>query len=158
MVSAFFAATIVHRNHFFCLYQKDEFSDCIVKFRQASNRCKWVLEAAKLAYANETKGSITSQKLGSCDFLRIANSVLNKGKSAIPPLFNGPEVLPSASIKVKLFDENVSKSSNLDGSGISLSVFPSKTNLKLRNFSVTSKTVKKVIMNLDLSMVLIVFK
>ena len=40
---------------------------------------------------------ITSQKLGSRDFWQIAKSVLNKGKSAIPPLFNGPEVLPSAS-------------------------------------------------------------
>ena len=28
---------------------------------------------------------------------RLLNSVLNKGKSAIPPLLNGPEVLASAS-------------------------------------------------------------
>ena len=55
-----------------------------VKFRQASNHCKRVLEAAKLGYATKTKESITSQKLGSEDFLSIANSVLNKGKSAIP--------------------------------------------------------------------------
>ena len=41
--------------------------------------------------------------------------------------------------------------SYLDGSGVSLPVFPSKTNLKLHNISVTSKMVKKVIMNLDLS-------
>ena len=39
-----------------------------VKFRQANNRCKRVLEAAKLAYANKTKESITSKKLGSRDF------------------------------------------------------------------------------------------
>ena len=38
------------------------------KFRQASNRCKRVLESAKLAYANKTKDSITSQKLDSWDF------------------------------------------------------------------------------------------
>ena len=94
--------------------------------------------------------SITSQKLGSCDFWRIANSVLNKGKSAIPPLFNGPEVLSSASDKAKLFAENFSKNSNLDDSGISLLVFPSRTNLKLHNISITPKMVKKVIMNLDL--------
>ena len=78
---------------FFRLYQKDESPDSKVKFRQASNHCKRVLEAAKLAYANKTKGSITSQKLGSHDFLQIANSVLNKGESAIPPLFTRPEVL-----------------------------------------------------------------
>ena len=50
-----------------------------------------------------------------------------------------------------MFAENFSKKSNLDDSGISLPVFPSKTNLKLHNISVTPKMVKKVIMNLDLS-------
>ena len=58
--------------------------------------------------------SITSQKLGSRDFWRIANSVLNKGKSAIHPLFNGLELLSSASDKAKLFAENFSKNSDLD--------------------------------------------
>ena len=118
---------------------------------QASNHCKRVLEAAKLAHANKTKESITSQKLGCLDFWQIANSVLNKGKSAIPPQFNGPEVLSSASDNAKLFAENFSKNSNLDGSGISLPVSPSRTNLKLHNISVTPKMVKKVIKNLDLS-------
>ena len=95
--------------------------------------------------------SITSQKLGSRDFWRIANSVLSKVKSAIPSLFNGPGVLSSASDKAKLFAENFSKNSNLDDSGISLPVFPSRTNLKLHIISVTPKMVKKVITNLDLS-------
>ena len=67
--------------------------------------------------------SITSQKFGSQDFCGIANSVLNKGKSAIPALFNELEVLSSASDKAKLFAENFSKNSNLDDSGISLPVF-----------------------------------
>ena len=97
--SAACAAAIVHRNHFFRLYQQNKSSESKVKFRQASNCCKRVLETAKLAYATKTKESITSQKLGSRDFWQIANSVLNKGKSAIPPLFNGPEVLSSASDK-----------------------------------------------------------
>ena len=122
-----------------------------LKFRQASNHWKRVLEAAKLADFNKTKEFITSQKLGSWDFWQIANSVLNKGKSAIPPLFNDPEVLLSASDKVKLFAENFSENSSLDDSGISLPVFPSRTNLKLHNISVTPKMVKKVITNLDMS-------
>ena len=64
------------------------------------------------------------QKLGCHDFWRIANSsVLNKGKSPIPSLFNGPEVLSSASDKAKLFAENFSMNSNLDDSGFSLPVF-----------------------------------
>ena len=92
---------------------------------------------AKLAYANKTKQSITSHKLGSRNFWRIADSVLNKGKSAIPPLFNDVEVLSSASDKAKLFAENSSKNSNLDDSGIFLPVLPSRTNLKLHNIYVT---------------------
>ena len=135
----------------FCLYQKDKSSTSKVKFRQASNCCKRVLEAAKLAYTNKTKESITFQKLGSHDFRQISNSVHSKGKSAIPPLFSSPEVLFSASDKAKLFVENFSVSSNLDESGISLPVFPSRTNLKMHNISVTPKMVRKVIMNLDLS-------
>ena len=74
--SAACAAAVVQRKHFFCLYQKDKSSHSKVKFRQASNCCKRVLEAA--------------------------NIVLNKGKSAIPPLFSSPEVLSSTSDKVKL--------------------------------------------------------
>ena len=84
--SAACAAVIVHRNHFFRLYQKDKSSEFKAKSRQASNRCKRVLEVAKLAYTNKTKESMTSQKPGSQDFWRIVNSVLNKSKSAIPPM------------------------------------------------------------------------
>ena len=62
------AAAIVHRNHFFCLYQQNKSSESKVKFKQASNHCKTVLEAAKVAYATKIKGSITSQILGSQDF------------------------------------------------------------------------------------------
>ena len=89
-------------------HRKCKSSESKVKFRQASNRSKRVLEPAKLTYANKTKDSITSQKLGTRDFWRIANSVLKKGKTAIPPLFNEPEVLSSASDKAKLLAENFS--------------------------------------------------
>ena len=44
-----------------------------------------------------------------------------------------------------------SKNSNIDESSISLPVFPSRTNSKLHDISVTPKIVKKVIMNLDFS-------
>ena len=135
--SAVCAAVIVHRNHFFRLHQQDKSFESKVKFRQASNRCERVIEAAKLAYANKTKESITSQKLGFWDFWQIAKSVLNKGKSVIPPLFNSLEVLSSSSSTAKLFAETFSKSSNLEDSGISLPALPSRTNLKLHSISVT---------------------
>ena len=150
-ISAACAAAILHRNNFYRLYQREKSSDSKVKFKQASNRCKRVLEAAKLAYANKTKESITSQKLGSRDFWRILNSVLNKGKSAIAPSFNGAEVLPFACDKAKLFAEKFSVNSNLHDSGISLHAFLSRSNLKLHNISLTPKMVRKVVMNLDLS-------
>ena len=65
MVFSSCAAAIVHRSHFFCLHQKSKSSESKIKFRQGSNCCKRDLEAAKLAYANKTKDSITSNKLGS---------------------------------------------------------------------------------------------
>ena len=132
------------------MYQKKRSSAFKVRFIHGSNHCKKVTEAAKHAYG-KTKKSITSQKLDSWDFWQIPSSVLNKGKSAIPPLFNDPDVLSSASDQVNLFPENFSKNSNLDDSGISLPVFPARTNLKLHNISLTPKMVKKIITNLHLS-------
>ena len=46
--SAVCAAAIAHRNHFLHFYQKDKSSAWKVNFRQASNHCRRVLEAAKL--------------------------------------------------------------------------------------------------------------
>ena len=60
-------------------------------------------------------------------------------------------MLSSAPVKANLFAKDFSKNSNLDDSDISLPVFPSRTNLKLHNTSVTPKMIKKVITNLDLS-------
>ena len=97
------------------------------------------------------KESISSLKLGSRDLWRIANSIVNKDKSVVPPLFNGPEMLSSASDKAKLFAKKFSKNSNLHDSGTSLPVFLPRTNLKLHNISKTPKIVKKITTNLDSS-------
>ena len=58
MVLGACGAAIVHRNHFSRLYQQKKSFEAKVKFKQASNRCKRVLEASKLAYANKTKEPI----------------------------------------------------------------------------------------------------
>ena len=55
-----------------------------------------------------------------------------------------------ASDKAKLFAENFLKNSNLNDSGIFLPTFPSRTNLKLHNISLTPKIVEKGILSLDL--------
>ena len=63
-------------------------------------------------------------------------------------------MLSFASDKAKESAKNLSKNSKLDGSDISLSVFPSRTNLKLHNIStknylLTPKLVQKVTANFD---------
>ena len=83
--------------------------------RQASNHCKRVLAAAKLAYGNKI-----TWLLG---LLANCYSLLSKGKSSIPRQFNSPEVLSSASDRAKLSTKNFSKNTNFDDLGISLSVF-----------------------------------
>ena len=125
------AAAIAYRNYFFRLYQWNKL--------HASNCCKIVVEAGKLAYANKTKESISSQKLGYRDFWRIANSALKKG----------PEGVAFCCDKARFFAQNFPGTLTLMTQDISLPVFPSRTNLKLHNFSVTPKMVKKVITNLD---------
>ena len=134
------------------MYQKDKASASKVKFIQASNHCKRFLEAAKLAYSDKTKESVTSQELGSWDIWQI-DKILNKNKSAIPPLFSGPELLSSSSDTPKLFAEKFSESSNLDDSGIFLPLLSSRTYLKLHHISLTPRMVKNFILNLGLSKV-----
>ena len=69
----------------------------------------------------------------------------------MPPLFNGLGVLSSAFNKAKLFTKKFSKNSDVEDSAVSLPAFPSRTNLKMHNLSVTPKMFKSVIMNLDSS-------
>ena len=78
MVSGACIASTAHGNHLFHLHQQNKSPASKVKFRQANNHYKGILEAAKLNYANKTKESITSHKLGSCDIWKIANSFTTK--------------------------------------------------------------------------------
>ena len=133
------------------MHQQNKSSKSQVKFRQASNCCKRVLEAAKLAYANKTKDSITSQKPVSLNLQRIANSVFNKGKSARSPLFNDPEELSSPSDKANRFLKTFLRTLILMTQVFRYLIFPSITNRKLHNISVTPKMFKKVTTNLDSS-------
>ena len=70
-------------------------------------------------------------------------TVFSTKVNPIPSLFNTPEVLLSASDKVKLFAKSFSENSNLDDSGIFSPLFPPRTNLKPHNISLTPKMVKK---------------
>ena len=99
--SAACAAVIAYRNRFFHLHQQNKSSESKVKFRQASNRCKRVLEAAKLTYATKIKESNTSQKLGSRTFGELLIVFSAKVNLLKVNLFNGLEVSSSASDKAK---------------------------------------------------------
>ena len=100
--SAACAPSIAHRTQFFHLYQQNKSSESKLNFRQDSNCCKRVLESAKLAYTTKTRVHDFPETWLS-GLLWIGNSFLHKGKSVIPPLFNGPNVLSYASDKAKLF-------------------------------------------------------
>ena len=87
MVAAACAAAVVYRNYFFHLYQQNRSSEFKVKFKQGSNRCKKVLEAAKLAYAINAKESFTLTNLALKTFGELL--IVLTGKYAIPALFSG---------------------------------------------------------------------
>ena len=76
-ISAACAAAIAHRNYFFCLYNNKS-SESKVKFRQASNRYRGVLEAAKcylhMLLEQKTPSPPTNVALGTFGKLLIAFS------------------------------------------------------------------------------------
>ena len=71
-----------------------------------------------LANKTRERKSITFQRLCFCDYWRTANSVINKGKSPICPMFSSSEGAPYAPDKAEVFAKIFSQNSNLDGSGI----------------------------------------
>ena len=143
------AAAIAHRNHFFKLYHQSGSLDSKRRFQKARNHCKRVLEDAKQQYANSVADSIASQRLGSRDFWRIANSVLNRSRSSVPPLFNGPEVLTSPQDKANLFGNNFASNSTLDDDGHPLPDFPLRTDSVISDPLITPKKVIRIISKLD---------
>ena len=148
--SAACAAAIAHRNHVFRLYQKDKSSESKVKFSQASNRCKGFLKLPNLHMLIKQNSPSLPRNFAQ-DFWQIANSVLTKVNLLCHLYSPVRRCCLLHLIKQNCFSENFSKNADLDDSGISLLVFPWRTNLKLHNISVTPKKVKRVIMNLDFS-------
>ena len=143
------AAAIAHRNHYFHRYHRDATPDNKKLFNDSRNHCKRVITEAKSSYAEATRHSIASQRIGSRDFWRICNSVLNRGKSTIPPLFNGPEVLTTSTDKANLFARNFSYNSTLDDSNQLLPDFPSRTEHRLTSRKITARMVSHAIYHLD---------
>ena len=111
------------------MYQNDKSSDSKVKFRQASNCCKRVFEAAKLAYANKTKESITSQKLWLSGLFTELLIVFSTKVDLLGLHYSMAQRCFFLHL-INFFAEDFSKNSDIDDSAISLPVFPSRTNLR----------------------------
>ena len=109
-------------HYFFNLHQQNKFSESKIKFRQASNRSKRVFETAKREYANETKETITSQKLGFLAF----GELLIVFSTKVNPLY-----LLHSTIRMCCIQHPIKQNCFLKTflrtlvSGISLSAFPS---------------------------------
>uniref|UniRef100_T2M7Y8 Man(5)GlcNAc(2)-PP-dolichol translocation protein RFT1 n=1 Tax=Hydra vulgaris TaxID=6087 RepID=T2M7Y8_HYDVU len=145
------AAAISNRNHFFHLFQKNNSLENKRLFIIARNRCKKVLSDAKLHYSQFTKSRILSQKLGSKDFWKIFNSIINKGRSNIPSLIHGTDLITSPKDKAELFAKNFSSNSTLESYGHSLPSIPVKQVDPLLDIQITPASVAKVISQLNSS-------
>ena len=143
------AAAIAHRNHYFHAYHRNPSVANRTSFRTASNRCKYILNQAKTNYAELIQSRIETESLGTCEFWRITNKVMNRGKPSIPTIVNGPEILSSSSDKAILFAQMFSSNSTLDDQGHPLPEFPLRTNINLTNFKITPSDVAKSIRRLD---------
>ena len=108
-----------------------------------------VLRNAKDSYAASIQSRIENERLGSREFWKITNKVLNRGKTSVgPTVINGPELLSSASDKAKLFATNIAANSTLDV-GHPLPSFPACTTNLLSEFSIQSRDIARLISNLD---------
>ena len=100
--SAAYATAIANRNLFFRFHQQNKSLHFMGNSDRLVINVKEFLKLPNLLILRKQE-FITSQRVGWHDFWRIADRVFNKGQSAIPLLFRRPEVLSSASGKVKLF-------------------------------------------------------
>ena len=133
--------------------QEDKSSDAKLKFSQAINRCKRVLEAAKLAYANETLCPLLPRNLALVTFDELL-IMFSKKVNLLYLLY---------SMTARCFLLHLIKQNCLLKTFPRILIlmihkslyrfFPFRTILKLQNISVTPKMVKMIIMNLDLSKV-----
>ena len=134
--------SIVHRNHFlnFRINQQYKFSESKIKFRQASNPCKKVLDAAINFYM------LIKQKI---PLLPRNVDLMTSGE--LPLVFStkvnllyffystAPRCCLLHLMKQNCLLKIFPRTYDLGDSGISLAIFPSRTNLKLHNISFNSQ-------------------
>ena len=134
------AAAIAHRNHYFHQYHRNATPENRKLFCDSRNHCKNVLKDARSNYAEGTRRSVASQLIGSGDFWRICNRVLNR-RGSLPYLLS---LMAQTSwqyllTKLNLFARNVSCISTLDDGSQQLPDFPSRTKQRVSSKNITAK-------------------
>ena len=143
------AAAIAHRNHHFHLYHSNMCEETKASFRTARNHCKRILRNAQYSYAKSIQARIGSESLGSREFWRITNKVLNRGKASIPTLVVDSSQVTSSKDKANIFASKFAANSNLDDLGSLPPEFPPVTDEKLCESKVTASLISKLITELD---------
>lgn len=148
------AAAICQRDHFFHQYRRNRIAANLDQYRAARKHCKETLHEAKSRYASHVRDSIAKQKLGSKDFWRIYNSVMNRNKSTIPALNCSDSKAPMATTsaeKAELLSTQFSKNSCLDDGGVTPPPFAMRTQETVPSPPISVKCVKRIISCLDTS-------
>ena len=124
------AAAICQRDHFFHQYRRNRNADNLNQYRAARRHCKETLHEVKSRYASHVRDSIATQKLGSKDYWRIYNSIMNRNKSTIPALNcsdTGAPMATSSADKAELLSTQFAKNSCLDDGGVTPPPFAQRT-------------------------------
>ena len=144
-------SNLTHLTHHH-LHQQNKSAESKVKFRQASNCCKRVLETAKLAYATKKKSPSLLRNLALRTFGKLL-IVFSTKVNLLHLLYSTAQ----RCCLLHLIKQNYLLKTFLRTlilvTLVSLPVFPSRSNLKLHNVFITSKMVKRAITNFDSSKV-----
>lgn len=128
------AAAIAYRNHYFNLYHHNGSAESLAAFRRARRSCRSVLWNAKSSYAGSVQARIGKENLGSQEFWRITNRVLNREEASTPTVSDGPEIISSSIDKADLFAFNFALNATIDDENEPLPDFPLPTEHKMQHF------------------------
>lgn len=117
-------------------------------YRTDRNLCQRILGNAKWCYTQAVQAKIEKKQIGSREFWKIINQIMNGNKAAVPIIINGPEVISSSLDKAKLIASIFALNSTLDDKGHPFSNIPCLTEHDLTNVLISVKEVSRLIKSL----------
>ena len=108
-----------------------------------------MLRDAKTSYAKSVQDSIDQERLGPREFWRITYKILNRGKSPIPAIINGPGVISSSLDKAKVFGSIFASNSSRDDFNYPLPDIPSRTDCLVSDFRISVREVSRQVHDLE---------